>query len=132
PYRLPTEAEWEYACRAGTTTAFHFGDSLSSDQANHSGTGKAWRTPVGSYPGNAFGLHDMHGKVWEWCADWHGAYPPHDVVDPQGPEDWRRVVRGGSWISSPRFCSSAWRLDMSPDCRPEDEYGLRVCFNLEP
>ena len=84
-YRLPTEAEWEYACRAGTTTPFHFGATISANQANYEGNdtygnGKkgVYRqktTPVGSFPPNAWGLFDMHGNVWEWCADWYGPYP---------------------------------------------------------
>ena len=108
PYRLPTEAEWEYACRAGTTTPFYFGDTISTDQANYDGNhvygnGKkgVYRektTPVGSFPANAWGLHDMHGNVWQWCQDWYGDYPQNDVVDPQGPEKGKlRVLRGGSW-----------------------------------
>ena len=109
PYRLPTEAEWEYACRAGTTTPFHFGETISTDQANYNGNftygnGKkgVYRkktTPVGSFPANAWGLHDMHGNVWQWCQDWYGDYPQKDVVDPQGPEKgdrpcaaWRFLV----------------------------------------
>ena len=87
PYRLPTEAEWEYACRAGTTTAFYFGDTIANGQADCNGYDKppsnTDSAPVGSFPANAFGLHDMHGNLWEWCADYYGEYPQHDVVDPQ-------------------------------------------------
>ena len=120
-YRLPTEAEWEYACRAGTTTPFHFGETISTDQANYNGNftygnGKkgVYRkktTPVGSFPANAWGLYDMHGNVWQWCQDWYGDYPQKDVVDPQGPEKGEyRVLRGGSWSNDPRYCRSAYRL----------------------
>ena len=108
PYRLPTEAEWEYACRAGTKTPFCFGDAISTDQANYDGNhiygnGKKGKyrektTPVGSFPANAWGLFDMHGNLWEWCQDWFGDYPQNDVVDPQGPNEGQyRVLRGGSW-----------------------------------
>jgi uncharacterized protein (TIGR02996 family) len=101
-YRLPTEAEWEYACRAGTTTPFYFGETILKDQANYGrGFGpNPGLTSVGSYPPNAFGLHDMHGNVWEYCQDWYGKYPNEAVVDPQGPalpqrEEDGRVYRGG-------------------------------------
>ena len=128
PYRLPTEAEWEYACRAGTTTPFHFGETISTDQANYNGNyiygnGKkgVYRektTPVGSFPANAWGLHDMHGNVWQWCQDWYGDYPQKDVVDPQGPEKGEyRVLRGGSWIYDPRYCRSAFRFGNEPGIR---------------
>jgi WD40 repeat protein len=139
PYRLPTEAEWEYACRAGTTTPFHFGETISTDQANYCGDfiyGKGKKgvdrkttTPVGSFPANAFGLHDMHGNVWQWCQDWYGDYPQKDVGDPQGPESGKfRVLRGGSWGSGPD--RSAQRYAMVPTHR--DEYcGLRICFTPE-
>jgi len=105
-YRLPTEAEWEYACRAGTTTPFCFGDTIFTDQANYDGNKtygngekgvfRQKTTPVGSFPANAWGLHDMAGNVWQWCQDWHGAYPQNDVVDPQGSNAGPyRVLRGG-------------------------------------
>jgi formylglycine-generating enzyme required for sulfatase activity/tRNA A-37 threonylcarbamoyl transferase component Bud32 len=109
-YRLPTEAEWEYACRAGTTTTFHYGDSLSSKQANFNG-GKT--TKCGSYPPNAWALYDMHGNVWEWCLDGVRKYEPSDkpVQDPRGPMDagGARVARGGSWVNGAWLCRSASR-----------------------
>ena len=96
-YQLPTEAQWEYACRAGTKTVFSFGDSLTSDQANILG-GPYETTDVGKYPDNPWGFHDMHGNVWEWCADWYGDYPTGAARDPVGPAvGSNRVSRGGSW-----------------------------------
>ena len=134
-YRLPTEAEWEYACRAGTKTAFHYGDSLSSKQANFDGNfpyGGADKGPylertakVGTYAANAFGLYDMHGNVWEWCQDWY-------TEKPLGGEDPMvttaasiRVVRGGSWINFGRCCRSAFRFWFEPGNR-YDYLGFRV------
>ena len=121
-YRLPTEAEWEYACRAGTKTAFHFGDSLDSNKANFLGTfpfGDAEKGPfrnrttaTGSFKPNAFGLYDMHGNVWEWCSNWYGRdyYQNSPVDDPQGPaRGTRRVIRGGDWYSDGRDCRTAFR-----------------------
>ena len=141
PYRLPTEAEWEYACRAGTKTPFHFGETISTDQVNYNGDftygdGKkgVYRkktTPVGSFPANAWGLHDMHGNVLQWCQDWYGDYPQKDVVDPQGAEKGQfRVLRGGSWIDGPWNCRSAYRVRYGPGDRVDD-VGCRVCFCLD-
>jgi len=136
PYRLPTEAEWEYACRAGTATPFHFGASLSTDQANFVGDGKKGvnrkkTTPVGGFPPNAWGLHDMHGNVFQWCQDWHGDYPQQEVVDPQGPKaGTSRVLRGGSWQDGPGTCRSAFRAEMPPRIR-SCRCGFRVCFFME-
>jgi sulfatase modifying factor 1 len=121
-YRLPTEAEWEYACRAGTTTATAYGNSLSSTQANFNGyfpyggaaDGPALRTTtqVGSYAPNAWGLYDMPGNVWEWCSDCFYQYPGGSVTDPQAPQTpWGRVVRGGSWYDYGEHCRSAERGD---------------------
>ncbi len=127
-YRLPTEAEWEYACRAGTTTEFHLGDGLSSTQANFNGHyphGGAPKGPflsrtveVGSFAPNAFGLFDMHGNVWEWCLDWFGSdyYQHSPSVDPRGPETGQmRVIRGGGWYSDARDCRSAFRYADTPE-----------------
>ena len=150
PYRLPSEAEWEYACRAGTTTPFHFGETISTDQANYlgeavHGNGKkdVYRgktTPVGSFPANAWGLFDMHGNIYEWCQDWFRDYYSNtEVVDPQGPVNGEgHVVRGGSWISSLLQCRSAHRSFRNVIRPPKEPPGLgstdglRVCFSLEP
>jgi formylglycine-generating enzyme required for sulfatase activity len=137
-YRLPSEAEWEYACRAGTTTPFHFGETITTDLANYNGNytyasgpkGKYRQetTPVGSFPPNAFGLYDMHGNVWEWCADfWHANYAgaPVDgsVWSSGGNEDAAdaaaslrryRMQRGGSWSVNPRICRAAHRFRSGP------------------
>jgi formylglycine-generating enzyme required for sulfatase activity len=140
-YRLPTEAEWEFSCRAGTTTPFHFGETISTDLANYNcefvygdgkkGTYRKKTTPVGSFPANAWGLHDMHGNVWQWCQDWSGVYPQKDVVDPQGPEKAElRVLRGGSWHSLPQNCRSACRLGSGPGNRI-NHLGFRLCFFVE-
>jgi formylglycine-generating enzyme required for sulfatase activity len=146
PYRLPTEAEWEYSCRAGTTTPFHFGDTISTEQANYNGNyvygnGKKGicrkkTTPVGTFPANAWGLHDMHGNLMEWCQDWYGDYPKNDVTDPQGPEKGRvidagpprRVLRGGDFANSPVRCRSAWRGRLPGKGLASNQCGLRVCF----
>jgi formylglycine-generating enzyme required for sulfatase activity len=129
-YRLPTEAEWEYACRAGTTTPFHFGESLSSRQANFNGRYPYGGAPigpylrqtakVGSYEPNRFGLYDMHGNVAEWCSDWYDPvyYENSPEEDPLGPpfgvvsdgfDQYYSVIRGGSWLDEARGCRSAFR-----------------------
>jgi hypothetical protein len=96
-YRLPTEAEWEYSCRAGTTTTYSVGDSLSKNDANIDGSSIK---SVGSYKANAFGLYDMHGNVWERCEDWYADFPPGTLTDPKGPRTGeRRVMRSGSFDS---------------------------------
>jgi uncharacterized protein (TIGR02996 family) len=112
-YRLPTEAEWEYACRGGASSSmpFHHGRRLSATQANHDHD-LARTSRVGSYPPNAFGLYDMHGNVWEWCQDWFDPayYPRSPRQDPPGPtEGSGRVVRGGCWSNSSEQCRSAHR-----------------------
>jgi len=126
-YRLPTEAEWEYACRAGTTTPFHFGETITPDVANYNSKSIYGRgfskesigktTPVDRYGvANAFGLCDMHGNVWEWCLDnWHGNYEdaPTDGSAWLSQEPSGRVVRGGSWDYGPRYCRSACRVNDS-------------------
>jgi formylglycine-generating enzyme required for sulfatase activity len=127
-YRLPTEAEWEYACRAGTETPFWTGKCLSTDEANYSGNfplkgcsiGK-WRestTSVKFFPPNPWGLHDMHGNVLEWCRDWFGDYPDGPITDPTGPESGAfRVLRGGAWFLFAGFCRAAYRRGFSPGVR---------------
>lgn len=138
PYRLPSEAEWEYACRAGTTTPFHFGETLSTDQANYDGTAiygngkkgvnRMIPTSVGSFPPNAWGLCDMHGNVWQWCKDRYGDYPNKDLVDPVGPDSGdRRVLRGGAWADDPEYCRSARRKKHAPGYSGE-YVGFRLCF----
>jgi formylglycine-generating enzyme required for sulfatase activity len=134
--RLPTEAEWEYACRAGTNTPFHFGNTISTDQANYdgnyvygSGRKGVYRgrtTPVGSFPPNTWGLHDMHGNVWEWCQDWYGPYGVGPAADPQGPSNGEvRVLRGGSWCDHPGDLRSANRAGSNPALTFSD-LGFRV------
>jgi formylglycine-generating enzyme required for sulfatase activity len=138
-YRLPSEAEWEYACRAGTTTPFHYGETLSSELANYyctetyqseaKGRYRGATTEVGQFPSNEYGLYDMHGNVWEWCFDhWHRDYeraPMDGRAWVTGGNRNRRVVRGGSWDSNPRHCRSACRSYLDPGL---DSYniGFRV------
>ena len=144
PYTLPSEAQWEYACRAGSTTAFHFGETITPELANYDGTStyadgskgeyRKQTTPVGMFPANAWGLHDMHGNVREWCLDhWHPSYEgaPTDgrawlnatdqrepsiskVVNDETKDSQRRLLRGGSWDNLPRFCRSAYRSPLQP------------------
>ena len=105
-YRLPTEAEWEYSCRAGTKTAFHFGETISTEQVNYNGDfvigdGKKGKnrgktTPVGSFPANAWGLHDMHGNVFQWCQDWYGPASARSLPSLQSQQAWRQVDREGT------------------------------------
>ena len=135
--RLPTEAQWEYACRAGTTTPFNTGPTISTDQANYNGNsvygaGQAGRyrkstVAVGSFKPNAFGLYDMHGNVWEWCADWcEMPYPEAESTDPRGPASGTmRVLRGGCWFIGPANCRSAFRVKNLPDYRA-GHVGFRV------
>ena len=128
-YALPTEAQWEYACRAGTTTVFSFGNNINPAQVNYSGTSpyngapvgldRATTTEVGIFPANAWGVYDMHGNVWEWCADWYAAYSG-DLAsvtdDPTGPGSsiGDRVVRGGSWLLNASSARSANRNVLNP------------------
>jgi len=148
-YRLPTEAEWEYACRAGTTTPFHFGKTITTELANYRGTDNEsmkWSgsygdgpkgeyrketTPVNQFEGaNAFGLCDMHGNVWEWCQDhWHDNYdgaPTDGRAWIEGGNSDRGILRGGSWFYLPRGCRSAYRHFNGPGF-VLNYYGFRVC-----
>ena len=135
-FRLPTEAEWEYACRAGTTTAFWFGDQITSEQVNYDGNYpyaggikglyREETVEVKALPCNGWGLYQMHGNVWEWCQDWFGAYPAETVVDPTGPTEGEdRVLRGGSWIFDGQLARSASRLALGPGLR-YDGAGFRL------
>jgi len=152
-YRLPSEAEWEYACRAQTTTPFHFGKTITTHLANYCGqdqkiNDRLYRgtyinealgvyrqqtTEVGSFPANAFGLCDMHGLVWEWCADWEhenyqGAPLDGSVWLNSGNEEYR-ILRGGSWDSFHHLCRSASRFSENPTIT-DKEFGFRVVFSF--
>jgi formylglycine-generating enzyme required for sulfatase activity len=141
-FRLPTEAEWEYACRAGTTTPFYFGDTISTDQANYDGnwtygkgkigTYREQTTPAGSFPANAWGLFDMHGNVWEWCEDLYATYETSDVEDPKNTSNGTaRVLRGGSWFHNPNRCRCAYRGRYVAGYRRDNVFGCRVCLCLD-
>ena len=113
-YRLPTEAEWEYSCRAGTTTAYSFGDKITPKDANYDESKFSQTVAVGSYSQNVFGLYDMHGNVSEWCEDWYGYYSSGAVTDPKGPSfGYNRVSRGGSFTSDSSLVRSSNRLNIS-------------------
>jgi len=130
-YRLPTEAEWEYACRAGSKTKWSFGDSESSlgDYAWYSSNSGSKTQAVGQKKPNAWGLYDMHGNVWEWCSDWAGNYASTTVSDPSGATAGSyRVLRGGSWLSDARGCRSAYRFRFTPVSR-SDSLGFRLAFS---
>ena len=122
-YRLPSESEWEYACRAGTTTAYSFGDSITKSDANYydydneTGERDGKLVAVGSYSQSAFGLYDMHGNVYEWCEDWHGDYP-FAVTDPKGPAEGKnRVIRGGAYADYVPLNRSSDRNRQEPTYR---------------
>jgi formylglycine-generating enzyme required for sulfatase activity len=129
-YRLPTEAEWEYACRAGSDAAYSFGDSTDPlDEHAWFGEQSKGTHPVGEKKPNRWGLYDMHGNVWEWCEDWLGSYPSGAAIDPHGPAQGQvRAFRGGSWDFGAAYCRSASRLAISPSFRTSF-YGLRVAFS---
>ena len=123
-YRLPTEAEWEHACRAGTTTRYSLGDSAAAlgDHAWYRDSSGYRTHDVGQRKPNAWGLYDMHGNVWEWCHDWFGPYAAVAQTDPKGPgEGADRILRGGSWGVTPDGCRCAYRNRSSPDAR---HYGV--------
>ena len=115
-FRLPTEAEWEYACRAGTVTPYYWGDESIEDYAWYNANSGSRTHEVGLKLPNDFGLYDMSGNVWEWCQDWHGAYSAEDQVDPTGQQSGSlRVFRGGCWYGPARYCRSASRYWNTPD-----------------
>lgn len=128
-YRLPTEIEWEYACRAGTTTPFNTGGNITTDEANYNGkhpyngNAKGWyrkkTTTVGSFDPNAWGLYDMHGNVWEWCNDQYSTYSTSAQTDSEGSSSGTRrcVLRGGSWYDKASYCRSADRRNDNPHDR---------------
>lgn len=139
-FSLPTEAQWEYACRAGTSTPFSFGNVLNGDKANCIGyspygtetKGKYLKTttPVRSYKPNAWGLYDMHGNVGEWCSDRYGDYPSESVTDPTGPNSGSyRVYRGGGWFSGAKGCRSTCRNCNLLEYRSYD-LGFRLVLSL--
>lgn len=126
--KLPSEAQWEYACRAGTQTPFSFGGNVTPNQVNYHGNYpyadggeglyRGGTAPVKSLPPNPWGVYEMHGNVWEWCADWYGDYLHEAVIDPVGPDQGGlRVVRGGAWASDARHTRSAYRDEYWPDRR---------------
>jgi formylglycine-generating enzyme required for sulfatase activity len=135
-FRLPTEREWEYACRAGTTTPFNTGQQLTTDQANVDGrypsaggapgVAREKTEPVGSFPPNGWGLFDMHGNVWEWTNDWYGPYDTERQADPRGAETGQaRVIRGGSWHVDANSARCALRFTHAPQDRGPS-LGFRV------
>ena len=140
-YTLPSEAQWEYACRAGSITPFHFGETITQALANFDETPsngdspqvevRQQTTPISCFPANAWGLQDMHGNVLEWCEDhWHRSYEgaPSDLsawLDSAGPEEGTRLLRGGSWNSNPKYCRSAFRYRIGPG-RTGSGVGIRV------
>ena len=137
---LPTEAHWEYACRAKTTTPFAFGDNITTDQVNYNGNYpyndgrkgeyREQTVEVKSLPPNDWGLYQMHGNVWEWCQDWYEQYPTQPVTDPQGVVSGAlRVLRGGSWFDNGGDCRSAGRNALLPAAR-SDRIGFRLALAL--
>ncbi|MBL8399140.1 MAG: formylglycine-generating enzyme family protein [Candidatus Accumulibacter sp.] len=136
--RLPSEAEWEYACRAGSTSAFAFGDMIDTEHANFNGQYPCAGAEKGVYrqrtvtvdalPANAWGLYQMHGNVWEWCADWFADYPTATQHDPRGPTFGKmRVLRGGTWGDPARYLRSAARSRIEPAYRPRSS-GFRIAL----
>ena len=144
-YRLPNEAEWEYACRAGTTTEFHFGETITTDLANYNGNKtygagpkgiyRQQTTDVGSFPPNAYGLYDLHGNVWEWCLDdWHDNFrqaPTDGSAWVAGGNSDGRLIRGSSWYIDPAYCRAALRDYGNPAVR-NDVIGFRVVSAVFP
>ncbi|HNX04958.1 MAG TPA: SUMF1/EgtB/PvdO family nonheme iron enzyme, partial [Opitutales bacterium] len=130
-YRLPTEAEWEYACRAGSTGAFNSNAANPDSVAWYGGNSSANTHPAATKAANAWGLCDMHGNVWEWCWDWYGPLTGASVTDPTGPaEGSARIIRGGSWFNEATLCRSAFRYT---NARPYDRFdnvGFRPVLGL--
>jgi formylglycine-generating enzyme required for sulfatase activity len=125
-YRLPTEAQWEYACRAGTTTAYNSGATISDNTGWYRVNSGSRTHGVGEKPANAWGLYDMHGNVWEWCWDWYGTYASEKQTDPGGAVSGDfRVARGGSWSDDGRYLRSAFRCYDFPYGRYYD-FGFRL------
>jgi formylglycine-generating enzyme required for sulfatase activity len=130
-FTLPTEAQWEYACRAGTTMRYSWGDNITPQLANYNKSGFKKTVEVGSYAATPWGFFDMHGNVWEWTADLNGAYPRSSVVDPRGPNEGSdRVLRGGSWDDAGTNLRSANRHSRSPSSR-DNSFGFRVGFQQQ-
>ena len=125
---LPTEAQWEYACRAGTSTAFSYGDSPNGDYMWYNSNSGYYLHPVGTRLPNPWGLYDMHGNAQEWCSDWYAPYSDTPVTDPKGPASgFYRVTRGGAIDFTPEICRSASRDSGRPD-NPFVSTGFRVVF----
>jgi formylglycine-generating enzyme required for sulfatase activity len=132
-YRLPTEAEWEYACRACSTTIFFWGDSMDDSYAWHADNSGNQTHPVGQKSANAWGLYDMSGNVCEWCSDWYGIdyYGKSESSDPQGPSSGRnRVIRGNAWNANPGILRTSFRLSTRPENR-SDSIGFRVVMEVK-
>lgn len=134
--QLPTEAQWEYACRAGMETPFLFGETITVEQVNYDddypyqgcekGKYRKETVDVKTLPANQWGLYEMHGNIWEWCSDWYGPYNKGRIVNPVGPETGEaRVLRGGSWVDLARYCRSAFRYALRPGKRYES-CGFRI------
>jgi len=141
-FSLPTEAQWEYACRAGTETPFSFGEAIGADQVNYNGNDpyadgpkdeyRKQAVPVKELPANKWGLYQMHGNVWEWCSDWYGDYPTAPQSDPTGSDYGSyRVLRGGSWIDNAWNARSAARFALRPDSA-HDGWGFRLLSSVHP
>ena len=144
-HRLPTEAEWEYSCRAGSEEAYAWGQEIDCTRAMYGnshkineckeyakkmGVKKEGPVPVKSYPPNRWGLYDMHGNVWEWCEDWYAPYPVEAEVDPQGPDSGEyRIRRGGSWFSPGKNCRSANRANAHPGSKFQNS-GFRLIMEV--
>ena len=128
-YRLPTEAEWEYACRAGTTTAYNTGVGITDNTGWYDDNSGDTTHPAGQKPASAWGLYDMHGNVWEWCWDWYGTYPTEAATDPEGASSGpNRVFRGGSWLNTAQDARSAYRSHDPPSLRYYN-LGFRLARN---